>query len=114
MRRDSDIGAEVGRCVNRRVGSDFDAEVRSSDNEVLQLEVGDKVGYVDVISVDESVKCVNGGVSEEVVCSLCWGVGRGVCAGNVSADGITFGLIMNMILFLVMDSLVVLVSEKPG
>ena len=34
-----------------------------------------------------------------------WGVDRGVGAWNVSADGLTFGLMMYMIQVLMMDSL---------
>ena len=43
---DSNVGYEVGMIVNGWVDSDVDDEVRISDNEGFELEIGDKVGSV--------------------------------------------------------------------
>ena len=56
-------------------------------------------------SVVKVFEVIKGGVSVGVGIIVYWGVDRGVGAWNVSADGLTFGLMMYMIQVLMMDSL---------
>ena len=77
--------------MNWGLYSDLVDEVRISDNEVFELEVGNKVGSVNVSSVDERVKIVKGEVIGGVGIIVCWFVDGGVGDGNGSDDGIKFG-----------------------
>ena len=56
-------------------------------------------------SVVKVFEVIKGGVSVGVGIILHWGVYRGVGAWNVSAYGLTFGIMMYIIQVLMMDSL---------
>ena len=89
---DINVGAEVGRGVNRGVDSDFDYEVRRCDNEGVELYVGDKVGSINWQKCYKGAKCVIVVFIKGVDSRRSWGIERVIGAGNGITDGITFGL----------------------